>query len=110
MFREAIKRAHLLCRLGVAVSVLVAAVSVVVLSTAARRPYRSQNGVTWHISKASRMNVSACHRPTRVQKVEIWSLKAVEVLAAPRSPEEAPARTLPVAIRAHHFRAPPLLS
>lgn len=110
MIREAIKRAHPLCRLVVAACGLALAVSVGILSTAARTPYYSQNSVTWHISKASRMNESARHGATRVQKTEIRSQEAVEPVAAARWPEESPPRTFPVALQAHHFRAPPVLS
>lgn len=110
MLREAIKRAHPLCRSVFAVGVVLIVVGVVALSTASRRPYHSQSGVTWHISKASRMSQSASHHSTRVQKTETRSLEAVEPVVAARWPEETPRRTFPVAIRARHFRSPPVLS
>jgi hypothetical protein len=110
ILRETIKRGHPLWRFGVAAGVVMVVVGVLALSTATRRPYSSQNSVTWHIAKASRMNLSACHEPTRAQKAEIRGLEAVEPVAAARWPEETSPCTLPVAIRVHHFRSPPVLS
>jgi len=110
MFSEALKRAHPLCRFVFAAGVVAVVVGVLALSTATRRPYHSQNSVTWHISKASRMSESASHHSTRVKKTETRSLEAVEPVVAARWPEETPRRTFPVAIRARHFRSPPVLS
>ena len=110
MLREAIKRAHPLCRLVFAAGVVVIVVGVVTLSTATRRPYYSQASVTWHMSKASRMSESAPQGLVHALKTEPRSDERVEPKAAARWPEQPPRRTFPAAIQAHHFRSPPVLS
>ena len=110
MLRQTMMRAHPLCRLGVASAVVLVAMTLGALSTATRMPYHNQNTVTWHVSKASRMSQSASQASTRVPKAETRRLEAVEPEAAAPWPRQILRRTFPPAIRAHHFRSPPVLS
>jgi hypothetical protein len=50
------RSANPLCRCLLTVGVLAAVAVVIALSTASRRPYTGTNSVSWHTSKASRMN------------------------------------------------------
>lgn len=110
MLRDTWKRAHPLYRCCVTAAALVVLVGVVALSTASRKPYLSQNSVTWHTSKASRMIASACREPNQVQKTEVRNSAIVESPATAARPEATPPRILPVAFRVDHPRSPPVLA
>jgi hypothetical protein len=91
---------------------LLAVAGVLSLSFASRRPYLSDSGSAWHISKASKMSKSVFYEPNQsfqaqpveAERVHELSLRRVSPLAvqediAPYIPQIDP--------RNHHFRSPP---
>ena len=110
MLLEKLRHVRPLCRYCVAAGVVMVVVGVVVLSAAARRPCRSQSSITWHTTKASRMNESTRPVSARVQETEVRKRPALEPLPPAVWPEEDPPRVLPAAFQVYQFRSPPALA
>jgi hypothetical protein len=91
---------------------LLVVAGVLYLSAATRKPYRTSNGLTWHISKAGKMSKSAFYasdgwrqaRIVEADRINGLSFRSASPLVAHQDAEPYIPQVDP---RNYHFRSPP---